>query len=315
MLQARLVFNKMIPNRNTLLVLLLLLFAKAQCDVIPENSHYVNRCAKIINADAFEDYAILGFVLYPTGTHVETYIVKPNDCLKLGYKFDILYILAVKKDYLATKNLDTTNWLQDKKVLKANIRIAAGGYYTGNDDPVSGVEEHYMITGFTDTSVIIYKSKETLRYLDGTPASIKEFKYNNTGPNVLIRQPNTTINSGFNTGMQDFLEALTLTVLAEVLILILLFKTRFKALNISIKFLLLAGTLPSLITLPCLWYVLPMFMKPGWSYMLLGEALVIILEAFMISLLLNINRNKAFFVSAVCNLVSFLAGVAVTFIK
>ncbi|MFH6994631.1 hypothetical protein [Flavobacterium sp. FlaQc-48] len=49
------------------LVPFLLFFQASYCDVVPLNSHYYEKCVKIINIDDFPDYAFIGFVKQVTG--------------------------------------------------------------------------------------------------------------------------------------------------------------------------------------------------------------------------------------------------------
>jgi hypothetical protein len=91
-------------------------------DIIPENSHKVHKRVNIINIDDFPEYCLLAYIKSPSN---EQSVYKINSMLSLfiGYRFDMLNIVAVKKNYLATKSLEKTNWLEDKNALKSNIYI------------------------------------------------------------------------------------------------------------------------------------------------------------------------------------------------
>lgn len=292
------------------------------CDVVPDNSHAVNKCVKIINIADFPDFTLLGRMIYPTGLNVGTYIINSNICLDKGYKFDHLYIFAVKKNYLANKDIDSTDWLKDNNALKSNIPIECYGGYESNANPVSDIEEFYKIAGFTDTSMILYKCKEIIRFGDGRPISIKTYSLL-AGKEKLDKEYTEENHSKFdspkidysateiypNTEVAKFLQALLITILIETLVLFLLFKTKYKKLNINNKLLLFTSILASFSTLPFVWFVLPIYVQPNLSYLLVSESSVMIVESLIIYMILKIDYKKALIVSIACNLVSFFGGL------
>ncbi|MEA3398976.1 MAG: hypothetical protein U9R00_00480, partial [Patescibacteria group bacterium] len=64
-------------------------------DVIPDNSHKVDKCVKITNLDQFIYNGLIGSVIF--GDSVKNYIIENNKCLTSGYKFATLKIYSYNK--------------------------------------------------------------------------------------------------------------------------------------------------------------------------------------------------------------------------
>ena len=100
-----------------------------------------------------------------------------------------------------------------------------------------------------------------------------------------------------------FLEALGLTLTIELGVLLLITKAR------PLKSVLFAGMLATSSTLPYLWFVLPELIPSYGAFLWVGELSIVIIEACIYSHILRINYLKAFYISFLCNLASFLFGV------
>ena len=69
----------------------------------------------------------------------------------------------------------------------------------------------------------------------------------------------------------------------------------------------LAGVVPSALTMPYLWFLLPRFVN-GAAYVPLGECLVVLAEAPVLAAVLGWRPGRALLASLLCNLASFLLG-------
>lgn len=104
-----------------------------RADVIPENSHRVDRSVIITNCSSFDN---LEFIAYITGPMVdkEFYIVSDNKELYSGYKFNDLQIFGIKKIILdsigGVDNLDKEYILSKVTPL---YFPTSGGYYIYNN--------------------------------------------------------------------------------------------------------------------------------------------------------------------------------------
>ncbi len=291
----------------------MLIFCKlAQCDIIPDNSHFVHKCVKIINSADFPDIALVAYSENPGGGPI-VLVIDPASCIEKSYKFNKLKIFAVKKEYLANKKLDSIDWMRDRNVFRTNIEIESYGGYVDNLTPIYSIKEYYKIESLENNILVLYKSKEIIKFNNGRPVSIKTYAYK-SGITSLDKQ-NSTNEDPYNylPGSQYtvlyFLRALFFTILIETFVLFIFFKTKFKTANIDNRRLLLTGFLCSFSTLPYLWYVFPIFIQSILSYVLIGELSVVIVEALIISGILKTNFRNAFLISLVANLASFLTGL------
>ena len=105
-----------------------------------------------------------------------------------------------------------------------------------------------------------------------------------------------------------FLVALCETWLVEVPLMYLLVRYIIKANDLSVARIVGTGLLATALTLPYLWFVLPPYMNAA-NYPLIGEAMVIGVEAVIFFLLLRVKPAAAVFLSLVVNVSSFAIGM------
>lgn len=284
--------------------------------MVPPNSHYVQRCVKIINVDDFPDFAILACIKSPTRKEWESNLINSKDCIEKGYKFNMLYIMATRRSYLENKVSDSINWLNDRNVIESSISINSGGTSISNEEPISSIEEYYEIVEITNTNFVIYKCKELIRYNDGRPITLKNFPYIQGPKKIKAPENNTSIYEIYpSTEIFNFLTALLFTILIETIILFVLFKTKYKKLQIQHKLLLLTGFVTSFSTLPYVWFVFPAFIQSRFPYILFSECFAIVIESILIYKLLKIDFKKAMLISVICNIISFSIGLLINWIK
>jgi len=284
--------------------------------MVPPNSHYVQRCVKIINVDDFPDFAILACIKSPTRKEWESNLINSKDCIEKGYKFNMLYIMATRRSYLENKVSDSINWLNDRNVIESSISINSGGTSISNEEPISSIEEYYEIVEITNTNFVIYKCKELIRYNDGRPITLKNFPYIQGPKKIKAPENNTSIYEIYpSTEIFNFLTALLFTILIETIILFVLFKTKYKKLQIQHKLLLLTGFVTSFSTLPYVWFVFPAFIQSRFPYILFSECFAIVIESILIYKLLKIDFKKVMLISVICNIISFSIGLLINWIK
>ena len=107
----------------------------------------------------------------------------------------------------------------------------------------------------------------------------------------------------------QFFIYLALTIIIEVPILLIMLKLVF-GYNISTIRLIVIGTIASLLTLPYLWFVLPAYLH-GLSYFIIGESGVVLVEALILIILLNLRIHHAFITSCIMNIASFGIGLII----
>ncbi|MBA1341687.1 MAG: hypothetical protein C5S40_06045 [ANME-2 cluster archaeon] len=193
------------------LMFVLLIFPFVNADVIPENSHPLTKCIRIVNLDEFPDVYLIGYITGPMVEGHETYIVENDKCLTIGYKFNNLKILAANKTYIDSVGLTNlkvkkveipgectggcyTEELSDENVLMSDVKIYPYGGYVYEDNPLIKEEIEYSIAGFADNKLILYSSKQTSEYNDGTPKKTEIFEKPN------IKNINLTIQNNVSPG-------------------------------------------------------------------------------------------------------------------
>ncbi len=120
--------------KKFLLIILILIFSlNVFSDVIPPNSHYLDKCVKINNLNDFPNYVFVAKITGPIieSGHNKIKLIKENTCLKKGYKFNKFELFAVKKSYFdSVKKIDFSN----ENVFPSNIEINPYGGYVSNFD-------------------------------------------------------------------------------------------------------------------------------------------------------------------------------------
>jgi hypothetical protein len=160
----------------SLFIVFCLVCRNGSCDIIPENSHFVNKCVVITNVDDYPDISLLG-VTTCMAFCPKIYLIGPTTCLEKGYKFNCLTIYAVSNSYLEGKDITKNDWGNDKHAFKTNIQIDPAGNYADNSNLIYSINQYYKIVGFTDSSVEIYKYKEVDYFCNGRIAVSSSGKY------------------------------------------------------------------------------------------------------------------------------------------
>lgn len=140
----------------------------AYADMIPFNSHKVKKCIKVVNLNDFPDIVLIGHIIDMGGGLKETYQIKKNDCLYTNNKWSGLKIYWNTKD--KQNSVDQNNFLIDR--YEGNIE----SYYVEKSNPLSREDIEYSLARSSDGKLILYKSKQTLRYNNFRPKEIKVFE-------------------------------------------------------------------------------------------------------------------------------------------
>ena len=146
-------------------------------DLIPENSHMVNRSTRISNIDDFPDYVFVGKIEGPMSRFDKPYIIKNNEKLHKGYKFNRVDIYAVKRDYYEQKEgLQHIDFKGDKNSVKINDGVLkVGSGYISNNKPISNEYYYYSIEKLENKYLNIFLSKKKTVYTDGKEDLVQNF--------------------------------------------------------------------------------------------------------------------------------------------
>jgi len=107
-----------------------------------------------------------------------------------------------------------------------------------------------------------------------------------------------------------YLQNLFITVLIETIFLFISvrFIFKIKKSNVNNRLIILAGILCSSVTLPYIWFVLPVLIENYYVFMVIAEGFAIIAESIIIFYLLKLSLKKSFIISLICNIFSFASG-------
>jgi hypothetical protein len=105
-----------------------------------------------------------------------------------------------------------------------------------------------------------------------------------------------------------FLLALVTTWVIEITVLIALIRYVFRDKNLPLIKIIGIGALCTALALPYLWFILPPYVDAA-NYIILGETLVFLVEAFILNRLLGLKLAVALICSFSMNLASFLLGL------
>ncbi len=111
----------------------------------------------------------------------ESYQIKNNECWTKGYKFNSLKIYWNTKD--KSNSIEPNNLLLDK--------VEPYGEYIDQNNPLVKEDIEYSIAGFSGGKLVLYKSKRTLEYNNGTPKKVETFTnpLKNAEPNKITPTP------------------------------------------------------------------------------------------------------------------------------
>jgi len=105
-----------------------------------------------------------------------------------------------------------------------------------------------------------------------------------------------------------FLLALVTTCVIEIPVLIALVRHTFRNDTLPLTRIVFVGALCNALTLPYLWFVLPPYVNAVY-YLLLGEGLVVVVEALILNRFLGLGWKQAGICSVLMNAASFFLGL------
>ncbi|MBN1645682.1 hypothetical protein JW868_01435 [Candidatus Woesearchaeota archaeon] len=106
----------------------------------------------------------------------------------------------------------------------------------------------------------------------------------------------------------NFLFSLIITLVIEIPVLLIIFRKYQKKKNVGVLKLVLVGAVASCLTLPYLWFILPVIVPSGF-YTFTSEVLAILVEMVIYRYFLEVGWKFALGVSITCNILSFSAGL------
>lgn len=260
-------------------------------DVIPDNTHYVNRCIKLQNVE-IDNYRII--VENDTVTTRDVYEPESWQCLEQHYKF------WESRQYLLDKSIDieeiTQENIQDIAIQIWNLNV--NWHYVDDSNPLSNENFTYKIVKNGNDYTLEKSDSESIK-----------LSQDETDYSLEIVENEQWIELVNNNRLIKFLIAWIITILIETVILFIIAKLFWKKNQISNWRIVSIWIIASTITLPLLRFILPLIIIDWVEYTIIWELLVTIIEIFIIKYWLKISRWKAILASVICNLCSYLFGL------
>jgi len=179
-------------------------------DIIPQDSHSLDMCAKVVNLNEFPGIVLIGYYTGPMIEKYEAYQIKDNDCLTKGYKFNTLSIYSATKDKfnsLDLKNLSLKkgaeinhgSWTGEDPATPVDLQIVADsletyGGYVDEKNPLVKEEIQYSLIKSVDNKFSLQKTKVISEYNNGTPNKIETFPVSKDNTKVGVK-PNKIISN------------------------------------------------------------------------------------------------------------------------
>lgn len=205
------------------------------------------------------------------------FVPKVNECIRLDHEEDLSF-----RDLYFGKSINVL--LIDKDV------------------DMSDITEELL----DNDAIFVWKLWDSDCYIDSDCDEMEMYDIINNDGNYELVLAKIKNFGEMRTKLKKFPFYWGLAVILETLILFFIAKLFWKENQILNKKLFLFWIIPTTITLPFLWFVLPLLLWDWLLYIVVWEILVAIAEAIMIKYWLNISREKAIIASIMCNLFSFL---------
>jgi len=158
------------------LLLSVICVSLAPADIVPGDSHLVNREVRILNLDQFPGFVLVGFV---TGPMIETYEVheiRDDQPLTKGYKFNSLQLLAIPSNLLETiGGLAEVDFQQLTRRMEPAGIVDPHGGHVSNDNPLVAERYEYLVESASASRLVLKLERKVSTFSDGQPERIEEF--------------------------------------------------------------------------------------------------------------------------------------------
>ncbi|MCX6751664.1 MAG: hypothetical protein NT161_02775 [Candidatus Nomurabacteria bacterium] len=128
-------------------------------DMIPLNSHVIDRCVKVVNLDKFTDVVLIGYTTDPAGNFIEAKKIENNVCFNKGYKFNSFNIYWTTKSKFNSIDLNNIN-LVDLSLLSKDLQVYGG--YVDNSNPIKKENIEYSINKISENKLGFFQSNQTV---------------------------------------------------------------------------------------------------------------------------------------------------------
>ena len=158
-------------------IFFLLCLSKIVGDEIPYDHHPVKRVVTITNIYSYSNLVIIGYITgFVLRDNYIVYIVKNNEPLYKGYKFNNLELFAIEwSDLVRAGGINKMDFKKiSQRKTPAEIIDPHGGVVP-NDNPLKSEHYYYRIEGYTKKVLKLKLYRVVLKFSGGIPDEIIEF--------------------------------------------------------------------------------------------------------------------------------------------
>nr|WP_321486675.1 hypothetical protein [uncultured Draconibacterium sp.] len=163
------------PNKIVLGFIFVFAFFVFKSDIIPENSHQVQRTVQITNCSDFSDIQFVGYITGPMADENDFYLIEDDQLLHKGYKFNSLYVFGIKKTRLTelggVENL-TEDYVLEK--VEPGAILSSATLYVDNSSMLEKDEIYYEMEKISE-DVFIANLKTQISYFSDNTKDIEKY--------------------------------------------------------------------------------------------------------------------------------------------
>ena len=162
-------------------------------DIVPTSSHLVKNSVQFTNLDNFSEIVILGYIVGPSYDSPNFFLIKNNEVLQKGYKFNDLGLYWSQKKYVDSVGIENivTNTdigpeyygdeyfkqvTNDKNIYFITSAIDPGDFWVDDHNELKAQISEYEIAGFIGDEIIIYLARQIQTFRIGDN-SISKFDF------------------------------------------------------------------------------------------------------------------------------------------
>ena len=286
-------------------------------DIIPDNAHYLNKCVMLENVE-IDNYRVIARASANLLYNHEFYELKTGECIapnpSWGPQNYYVNLYFLDKSF-NIKDVTLDN-IKNKGILIWELDVR--WWYVNNSNPKTYEKKRYKISkNWGKYRLQLIKTEDSQEGINNYPNISSDW----FDINMPIIPRNKYVH---------FFLARIVTVLIETILLFFIARIFRKKSKISYWWIIKTWVIASTVTLPLLWFVLPLFINDygtsvieawyiiTWNnyndvrinnhivFTIVWEALVTLIEIFIIKYWLKISRWKAILASIICNLCSYL---------
>jgi len=153
-------------------------------DIVPANSHLVKHSVQFTNLDDFPEIAILGYIVGPTYDSPNFFLIKNNEILQKGYKFNDLGLYWASCKYVEHIGIENIvintdivpEYYEDEYFQQVtndpNIHfitsaIDPGDFWVDDNNNLKTQISEYEIAGFIGDEIVIYLARQIQKFSIG----------------------------------------------------------------------------------------------------------------------------------------------------